>query len=90
MNFEWDEAKREGNFSKHGLDFIRAAELFDGRAMLTMDSPRGEEMRFRSTCAWEGVHLTVIRHLRDEARRIISLRRARDGEKPAYQSLFGD
>lgn len=90
MDFEWDDAKRESNLDKHGLDFRFVDELFNGRAMVTLDSPRGEEMRFRSICEWSGLHLAVIWTLRDEARRIISLRRARDGEKRAYQTLFGD
>jgi uncharacterized DUF497 family protein len=31
MNFEWDEVKRRSNIEKHGIDFIRARHVFDGR-----------------------------------------------------------
>lgn len=88
--FEWDEAKREANLASHGLDFLIVGELFDGRAMLTEDSPRGEEMRHRSVCEWRGLIVTVIWPLRDEGRRVISLRRARNVESQAYRSLFGE
>ena len=88
--FEWDDSKRDANLAKHNLDFVVVAELFDGRAMLNVESSRGEEMRFRSVCKWSGLHVTVVWTFRDEVRRIISLRRARDDEKRAYQALFGD
>ncbi|MBL8588831.1 MAG: BrnT family toxin [Methylobacteriaceae bacterium] len=65
-------------------------ELFDGRAMLTEDSPRGEEMRHRSICEWNELVVAIIWTSRGEARRIISVRRARDVEKRAYHSLFGE
>ena len=31
MNFEWDKVKRRSNIEKHGIDFIRARHVFDGR-----------------------------------------------------------
>ncbi|HEV8031142.1 MAG TPA: BrnT family toxin [Stellaceae bacterium] len=30
MEFEWDEAKNEANFAKHGFDFEHAIQIFDG------------------------------------------------------------
>ena len=33
MEFEWDEDKRQSNIAKHGIDFDRAATLFDGRLL---------------------------------------------------------
>jgi uncharacterized DUF497 family protein len=30
MRFAWDERKREANLVKHGLDFRRAVQVFDG------------------------------------------------------------
>jgi uncharacterized DUF497 family protein len=32
MEFEWDEAKRERNLTKHGVDFLLAEMLFDARS----------------------------------------------------------
>ena len=90
MDYEWDEAKRIGTISARGLDFAIAVELFDGRAMLTSESPRGEEMRFRSICKWNGAIIAVVWTPRDDSRRIISLRRASDGEERSYQAFFGE
>jgi len=39
MDFEWDEAKRLANLEKHGVDFLRAQMLFDGRPVITAQSP---------------------------------------------------
>jgi len=41
MRFEWDEAKRRRNLENHGIDFIRAQEVFDGRPALTHPSGEG-------------------------------------------------
>jgi uncharacterized DUF497 family protein len=38
MQFEWDETKRASNVAKHGIDFISAVELFDGRPAVTFRS----------------------------------------------------
>ena len=46
MDFEWDEDKRLANLRKHGLDFVDAEALFDGRLIYTHPSPRFEEQRF--------------------------------------------
>jgi uncharacterized protein len=29
VHLEWDEAKRQSNLSKHGLDFVDAGRIFD-------------------------------------------------------------
>lgn len=44
MKFEWDEEKRRSNIVKHGIDFLDARQLFDGRpVMQTMSSYASEE-----------------------------------------------
>ncbi len=30
IEFEWDEPKRLSNLQKHGIDFVRACQIFDG------------------------------------------------------------
>ena len=90
MRFEWDEDKRQSNIEKHGLDFIRAARLFDGRPRLDAASPRGREHRILSIGDLEGVIVAVAWTQRGEdVCRIISVRRARDGEKSQYLQTFG-
>ncbi len=36
MEFEWDEAKRQGSLAKHGVDFLDATALFNGRPVVTV------------------------------------------------------
>ena len=46
--FEWDEAKRDANLVKHGVDFVDALEVFaDPRRIERIDKRRGyrEERR---------------------------------------------
>lgn len=89
MEFEWDEAKRQSNLAKHGLDFLRARTLFDGRPVHTVMSPRFEEERFATTSEIDGRFYTVIWMWRGDVIRRISARRARDGEERAYRMLHG-
>ena len=89
MLFEWDEAKREANLAKHGLDLLRGADLFDGRPVYTYPSPRGDEPRSVTVGLVAGQLLALVWTRRGEAVRLISLRRARGGEKDAYRARHG-
>lgn len=89
MDFEWDENKREHNRSRHNVDLLEAIQLFDGRPVVTFPSPRGDEARFATTGQIGRKFYTVIWTDRDGVTRLISLRRARDGEERAYQARFG-
>jgi uncharacterized DUF497 family protein len=89
MGFEWDEAKRQGNLDKHGLDFRLARRLFDGRPIVTTRSSYREEDRFLTTGAIDDLFVTAVWTRRGEAIRLISLRRARDAERRAHRSLHG-
>ena len=64
MRFEWDEAKRLRNLEKHGIDFIRAQEVFDGRPVLTHASPRADELRFVTVAFLLGWCCAVVWTLR--------------------------
>lgn len=87
--FEWDEAKREANLRKHGLDFRDSIYLFDGRPMLLIPSPRAEELRFLSVCLNASGFVSTVWTWRGRARRIISMRISRDEERRAYRSIHG-
>ena len=86
--FEWDEGKRESNLEKHGLDFLDARLLFDGRPTVSIPARSEAEARVL-TVGWleSGKLYTVIWTQRDKARRIISFRRARHAEERAYHAL---
>jgi uncharacterized DUF497 family protein len=87
--FEWDEAKRETNRLKHGVDFDDAVNMFDGRPVLNL-AGRGEaEPRIVTIGIVEGIYYAVIWTKRGDKRRIISCRRARHEERREYRQLHG-
>ena len=87
--FEWDENKRSINLVKHKLDFVAARLLFDGRPTICATSNNPDEMRHVTTgILGDGKYYTVVWTWRDDARRIISFRRARDVEERAYREIY--
>ncbi|MGI8483556.1 MAG: BrnT family toxin [Thermomicrobiales bacterium] len=84
--FEWDEQKRRGNIEKHGLDFITAAEIFDGRPTVTDQSTSLEEERFLTVGNLNDRFITVVWTWRCDVIRLISARRARDQEIRQYHA----
>jgi uncharacterized DUF497 family protein len=45
--FEWDPVKAKANFSKHGVDFERAAQVFRDPLALTIPDEEHSEREFR-------------------------------------------
>jgi uncharacterized DUF497 family protein len=90
MLFEWDEAKRRSNITKHGIDFQRALQMFDGRPRLDIGSPRRGEERSLSVAILDGRLVTIVWVWRnDDMIRIISVRRARRAEEGQYRQIHG-
>jgi len=90
VDFIWDESKREHVLAERGIDFLRVAfSLFDGRPLLTVTTPRGDEERFLSVGPMEGRFFAVVWTWREGAVRIITARRARDAEEERYRALYG-
>ena len=75
--FEWDEAKRDANLVKHGVDFVDALEVFaDPRRIERIDKRRGYREERRQVVGRVGEQvLFVVYTRRGEARRVISARR---------------
>lgn len=89
MEFSWDESKLEWVLAERGLDFLLlASTLFDGRPILTVPTPRGNEERFLSVGPIEDRFFAVVWTWRDDTIRIITARRARDAEEEQYGALF--
>lgn len=87
--FEWDDAKAEVNYRKHGVDFETATEVFAdlfATEEFDRESSLDGEDRFRMTGTGGGALLTVIYTQRDERIRIISARRATRREHDDYYS----
>ena len=90
MDFSWDESKRKWVLAERGIDFFLVADtLFDGRPLLTVPTQRGDEERFLSIGAIDARFFAVIWTWREGTIRIITARRARDGEEKRYRALFG-
>ena len=89
MEFEWDETKRAANLAKHGLDLADGQALFDGRPTYVYRSPRGAEARFVTIGVLRDEFVALVWTERVGGTRLISLRRARNGEKRAYSAVFG-
>jgi uncharacterized DUF497 family protein len=87
--FEWDEAKRLRVLQDRGLDFRDAEQIFDGRSVNHVPSPRNDESRYASTAEIESRLLTVVWTWRGTNQRIISYRRAHHAEERAYRQLYG-
>lgn len=85
--FDWDEAKAEANYRKHGIDFETATEVFADPFVVERFDPlsveHGED-RFLITGMASGQLLTVVYTERDEIIRLISARRATRREHDNY------
>lgn len=90
-DFEWDNDKDAANRGKHGLPFIMAAGLFDGRPRIEDVSPKSPvgETRFETMAELEGRVLFCVWIWEGERRRIISFRVAHRDERRAYQEAVG-
>ena len=88
----FDEAKRQTNLAKHGLDLADAGLVFDAPNKITFCSPRHGEHRLMDVAMVEivGIVLVLVYVERDQYIRVISLRRASKQERKYYASLQQD
>ena len=86
--FEWDPAKRLVNLRKHGIDFVRAVQIFEGFVTQRTDTRRdyGEE-RILVVGLVDQLILVLVYAPRGSMLRIISARRANDREARAYRAV---
>ncbi len=87
LKFEWDEPKRLSNLQKHGIDFIRACQIFDSLTVEFEDNryDYGED-RFIAIGETQGIILTVVFTYRGDIIRLISARPATRYERNLYYS----
>lgn len=84
MVFEWDKEKSESNFKKHGIDFETARKIWLDENRIEIEAPYPIERRWVLIGAIEDKVWTAIFTIRDDAIRIISVRRSRTKEKKIY------
>ena len=89
MPIEFDAAKRVATLQARGLDMARAEEVFAG-ATLTVEDDRRDygEDRFFTVGFLEGTMVVLVWTLRDDAHRIISMRKANERERTLYGPRF--
>ncbi len=82
----YDEAKREANIAKHGLDFVGAESIFDGPTFTFEDTRESYgEQRLKTLGILGGRVALLVWTERDEGPHLISLRY---GEKHETQYFF--
>lgn len=86
IRFLWDEAKRQANIEKHGLDFWDALLVLESPLRLDVESLRCGELRTQSFAyVFEVLAvLTVVHVNREEGLRIVSFRAASVDERSVY------
>jgi uncharacterized DUF497 family protein len=89
VKFEWDGNKRDVNLQKHGLDFVRASDLFEGPLAVEESKEMSVEKRWVATGFLGDIAVSVVFTRRGDVIRIISMRRARRNERARYQALYG-
>ena len=90
VRFEWDEAKRQINLAKHGLDFADSERIFDYDVWEIEDTREeyGEE-RLITFGLLSGRVVVLVHTPREGGLRVISLRRAnRDEEALFFERVF--
>lgn len=85
MRYLWDEAKRQRNLAKHGLDFADADLVLDNPLKWEVESVRSDEWR-RQAFAYVFNLLAVLTvvYVPGERPRIVSFRHAGRSERIAY------
>jgi len=86
MDFEFDAEKSAKNKEKHGIDFVEAQELWKDVTALELPARSETEPREALIASFSAKLWTAIFTRRKGKIRIISCRRARDGEKRIYHN----
>jgi hypothetical protein len=83
--FEWGEEKNASNSHKHGIDFETARRIWLDENRVEIEAPYPIEERWIEIGAIGDKLWTAIFTIRDNAVRIISVRRSRTREKKIYE-----
>jgi len=86
--FEWDDAKAQSNFSKHGVTFGEAATVFSDPLAVSYPDPDHslDEERYLLIGVSAGGRTLIVSHTdRGDSIRIISAREATRREQKGYE-----
>jgi uncharacterized DUF497 family protein len=84
MEFEFDPAKSEANRTRHGIDFVKAQELWKDLYAVQIEAKSDTEPRFALIARLDGRVWSVFFTERSSKIRIISARRSRTNEENLY------
>ena len=92
VRFEWDEKKRRANLAKHGIDFLEAAEMFQGPMLVAVDNrvDYGEDRLIGVGLSKGRVLVVVFTELGPDIIRVISLRKATKNEQAQFKERIKD
>jgi uncharacterized DUF497 family protein len=85
VDLEYDPVKSALNLAKHGIDFQKIQEIWEGK-VIAAPSQNSRESRFLAIGMLGAKYWTVIITLRGEKVRIISARRSRKNEIKYYKN----
>ena len=85
FSFEYDERKSRANLAKHGIDFVRAQDLWSDLDLVEIPATTSDEPRFLVIGRIEGKHWSAVITHRGGTIRIISVRRSRAEEVAFYE-----
>ena len=90
MEISFDPAKREWTLRERGLDFLDAAEVFEG-VRIEQEDDRYDygEVRMMTVGYLSNRMVVVIWTQREQARHVISLRKANEREQAKYRVRLG-
>ena len=89
MTFEWDEAKNRSNYTKHGIDFNDATEVFTCVRATSIDSRKDYGEIRKTTVGLIGNAVCVVVYtVRNDTTRIISARKANVKERSKYDEFI--
>lgn len=90
MRYTWDEAKRQANLEKHGLDFVDAEKVFDSPLVLIEDTRETyDEQRMIGIGLLDFLVVLIVHLESDEEIRVISMRKADSNETDLYYKNAG-
>ncbi len=84
--FEFDQSKSDSNSEKHGIDFVKAQELWRDSNLLEIPARTSDESRFLVIGKIADKHWSAVVTYRNGKIRIISVRRSRVAEVEIYES----
>ena len=92
VRFEWDEAKRKTNITKHGIDFLDVTEMFGSLMLAGTDSRKeyGETRKIGFGFIRGRLMAVAFTECAPNLIRIISARKANTREEASYQEAIAD